>query len=74
MTRNTYQDFILHVGFLIPDGLSGSGQARGNSGVYLLGRYEVQILDSWQSEPAVNGCGAIYGRFTPRISAARPPG
>jgi HEAT repeat protein len=74
MTRNAYHDFILHVGFMIPDGLSGSGQARGNSGIYLLDRYEVQILDSWQSEVAVNACGAIYGRVAPRRNASRPPG
>ncbi|MHC4901608.1 MAG: family 16 glycoside hydrolase [Planctomycetota bacterium] len=74
MTRQDYQDFILHAGFLIPEGLSGSGQARGNSGIYLLGRYEVQVLDSWQSEVAANGCGAIYGRVAPRVNASRPPG
>jgi hypothetical protein len=74
MTRTAYEDFILHVGFLIPEGLSGSGQARGNSGIYLLGRYEVQVLDSWQSDAAADGCGAIYGRFAPRRNASRPPG
>jgi HEAT repeat protein len=74
MTRDVFQDFILHVMFLIPQEAAGSGQARSNSGVYLLGRYEVQILDSWEAEPAVNGCGAIYGRVAPRLSASRPPG
>jgi HEAT repeat protein len=74
MTRREYEDFILHVGFLIPEGLSGSGQARGNSGIYLLNRYEVQVLDSWQSKPAVDGCGAVYGRFAPRRNASRAPG
>ncbi|MHC4421947.1 MAG: HEAT repeat domain-containing protein, partial [Planctomycetota bacterium] len=74
MTRDVYEDFILHVGFMIPEGLSASGQARGNSGIYLLGRYEVQVLDSWRNEPAADGCGAIYGRFAPRRNASRRPG
>jgi HEAT repeat protein len=74
MTRDVYEDFILHVGFMIPEGVSGSGQARGNSGIYLLRRYEVQVLDSWRSEPAADGCGAIYGRFAPRRNASRQPG
>ncbi|MHC4217080.1 MAG: family 16 glycoside hydrolase [Planctomycetota bacterium] len=73
-TRDEYRDFILHAEFLVPGGVSGSGQFRGNSGVYLQGRYEVQILDSWGGDPMANGCGAIYGHKAPRLVASRPPG
>jgi HEAT repeat protein len=73
-TRAVYEDFIFHVEFMIPEQVQGVGQNRGNSGVYLQDRYEVQILDSWEQEPSADGCGAIYGRVPPRVNAARPPG
>jgi hypothetical protein len=51
-----------------------TGQDRGNSGVYLQGRYEVQILDSFESATYPNGqCGAIYGVEPPLVNACRPP-
>ena len=50
------------------------GQARSNSGVYLHGRYEVQVLDSYGLAPAGNGCGAIYSVAAPLVNASRPPG
>jgi hypothetical protein len=73
-TRAVYQDFVLHLEFMIPQQVRGVGQDRGNSGVYLQDRYEVQILESWGRDPAVDGCGAIYGRVAPRVNAAGPPG
>jgi len=49
-------------------------QARGNSGVYIQGRYEVQILDSYQNPTYANGsCGALYGQYAPLVNACRPP-
>jgi hypothetical protein len=49
------------------------GQARGNSGVYLLGRYEVQVLDSFGLETRDNECGGIYKIATPKTNASLPP-
>jgi len=65
-TRETFTDFKLHVEFRY-----GSG---GNSGIYLRGRYEVQIEDSRGVEPSIGGLGAIYGFLTPGENAAKQPG
>jgi hypothetical protein len=53
----------------------GKDQDRGNSGVYLLGRYEFQVLDNYQSETYADGmAGSIYGQYPPQVNACRPPG
>lgn len=65
-TRETFTDFKLHVEFRYP--------SDGNSGVYLRGRYEVQIEDSPDVEPSNVGLGSIYGFLTPSENAARQPG
>ncbi len=67
-------DFQLHLEFLCPTMLDTAGQARANSGVYLHGRYEVQVLDSYGQESAMNGCGAIYSIARPAVNASLPPG
>ncbi len=74
VTRREYGDFQLHIEFLCPVMDGSQGQARANSGVYLHGRYEVQVLDSWGLEPALNGCGAIYSIAEPSENASLPPG
>lgn len=75
MTREAYQDFVLHVEFNIPASPPGAkDQARGNSGVYLQRRYEVQILDSWGEEPRANGCGSLYKQRAPDKNMSRKPG
>ena len=74
MTTKTYRDFRLHVEFRIPTVSDDrKGQARGNSGVYLQRRYEVQVLDSFGQPPTKNGCGALYGRTAPAVNASRAP-
>ncbi len=62
-----------HVEFRTPFMPRERGQGRGNSGVYILGRYEVQVLDSFALEPADNLCGGIYKKAVPRINACLPP-
>ena len=69
------QDFVLHVEFNVPQlPPEVKGQERGNSGVYLLGRYEVQVLDSYGLTPTPDDCGAIYSIKSPDKNASKPPG
>lgn len=76
LTRRRFEDFTLHVEFMCPEGVDPAvaGQARSNSGVYLLDSYEVQVLDSWGLAPMANGCGAIYGVRAPTVNASRRAG
>jgi hypothetical protein len=68
-------DFQLHVEFWIPKlPPEVKGQARGNSGVYLQGRYEIQVLDSYMNDTYANGsAGALYGIIAPSKNASKPP-
>ncbi len=64
----------LHVEFLVPqEGAEHTGQERGNSGVYVQGRYEIQVLDSFGLESGDGDCGAIYGKRAPSVNACRKP-
>jgi hypothetical protein len=65
--------FKLHVEFRVPYEPDGNGQDRGNSGVYVQGRYEVQILDSYGLKSQKNDCGAIYGVAAPKVNACKAP-
>ncbi len=65
--------FKLHVEFRVPYMPSASGQGRGNSGVYLQGRYEVQVLDSYGLKSQDNDCGGIYKVAVPKINACKAP-
>lgn len=74
-TRKTFGDMQLHLEFAMPAPAKGEGQDRGNSGVYIHGNYEVQILDSYINETYIDGmCGAIYKLSPPLVNASRPPG
>jgi hypothetical protein len=80
-TRRRFGRHQLHLEWRVPAGTTGSGQARGNSGVFLASTgpgdagYELQILDSWKNETYVNGqAGAIYKQRAPLVNASRPPG
>ncbi|GAA4317152.1 DUF1080 domain-containing protein [Compostibacter hankyongensis] len=74
-TKQTFGDFQLHIEWRIPEDIAGSSQARGNSGVFLQGRYELQILDSYHNETYVNGQAAsIYKQTAPLVNAMRKPG
>ena len=74
ITTRQFGDFQLHIEFLCPVMPLKAGQARANSGVYLHGRYEVQVLDSYGLPVAGNGCGAIYSIAAPIVNASKPPG
>ena len=65
----------LHVEFATPKVAKGNGQGRGNSGVFLMGQYEIQVLDSYKNTTYPDGqCGALYGRAKPLVNASRGPG
>lgn len=74
MTKETFTDFMLHLEFVTPDMPEATGQAKGNSGVFLQGRYEIQVLDSYGIKiPGKGDCGAIYNQFAPIVNACKPP-
>ena len=74
MTKEKFTDFYLHLEWMEPDMPDAKGQAKGNSGVFLQGRYEVQVLDSYGLEPPGMGdCGAIYNQYAPLVNACKPP-
>lgn len=73
MTEKKYGDFELHVEFNCPYMPDAKGQARGNSGVYLAGNTELQVLDSYGLKLQNDDCGAIYKQIIPSSNAAKPP-
>ncbi len=74
-TKQEFTDFQLHVEFATPDEVKGDSQGRGNSGVFLLGAFEIQVLDSYGNPTYPDGqASAMYGQFPPLVNASRPPG
>jgi hypothetical protein len=74
-TKQTFGDFQLHIEWRIPEGIRGEGQQRGNSGVFLQGMYELQILDSYHNVTYANGqSGSIYKQTAPLVNAMHQPG
>ena len=74
-TKEEFGSFQLHLEWQVPENISGSNQARGNSGVFLQGIYEIQILDCYGNETYANGqTGSVYKQVIPLANAMRKPG
>ncbi len=74
-TKQAFGDVQLHIEFRTPAEVKGEGQGRGNSGVFFMGLYELQILDSYNNPTYVNGQNAsVYKEHAPLVNASRPPG
>ena len=75
MTKQGFSDVQLHVERRTPAIVTGEGQDRGNSGIYLMSRYELQVLDSYENRTYSNGqAGSIYKQHIPLVNASRAPG
>ena len=74
-TKDEFGDCQLHIEWATPSKVKGEGQERGNSGVFLMERYEVQVLDSYDNKTYYHGqAGAIYNQHAPLVNASRKPG
>ena len=74
-TKRSFENYQLHIEWCVPVNISGESQGRGNSGVFMQGQYEVQILDSYQNETYSNGQAAsLYKQSRPLVNAMRKPG
>ena len=80
-TKRKFTDYQLHIEWRIPENITGSGQARGNSGVFLAAigpgdeGYEIQVLDNYENKTYVNGqAGSIYKQSIPLVNACKKPG
>ena len=74
-SKEKFGDVQLHAEFATPEKVEGDGQGRGNSGIYFMNRYEVQILDSWINTTYYDGqCASIYKQRPPLVNACRKPG
>jgi hypothetical protein len=74
-TKRAFGDLQLHLEWREPAEIRGKGQDRGNSGVFFMGLYEIQLLDSYDNPTYVNGqAGSVYKEHAPLVNASRPPG
>lgn len=74
-TKQGFGDCQLHIEWRTPKEVKGDGQGRGNSGIFLMGRYELQVLDNYNNRTYSNGqAGSIYKQHMPLVNACRPPG
>jgi hypothetical protein len=75
ITKEAFGNCQLHIEFREPAEVKSSGQGRGNSGVYIMGKYEIQVLDSYNNPTYSNGqAGAVYKQHVPLVNASRKPG
>lgn len=75
LTRQSFENFQLHLEWCVPEDITGESQSRGNSGIYLQDKYEIQILDGYHNETYVNGqVGSVYKQTPPLVNSMRRPG
>lgn len=75
VSRQRFGDIHLYLEWMVPEDVQGGGQRRGNSGVFLQRRYEIQVLDNWENRTYVNGmAGSVYKQHIPLANPARRPG
>lgn len=74
-TKQDFNNYQLHIEWCVPQGIEGTSQGRGNSGVFMQGKYEIQVLDCYNNETYVNGqTGSVYKQTPPLANAMRKPG
>ena len=74
-SKQEFGDVQLHVEWAEPAEVKGDSQGRGNSGVFLMGKFETQVLDNYNNPTYPDGqCGSIYGQYPPQVNVCRPPG
>ena len=74
-SKEQFGDVQLHVEFSTPTPPKGDSQGRGNSGVFLMGKFETQVLDNYNNPTYPDGqCASVYGQYPPQVNACRPPG
>ncbi len=74
-TKKKFENYQLHLEWCVPTNITGTSQGRGNSGVFMQGLYEIQILDCYNNETYVNGqTGSVYKQTPPLVNAMRKPG
>ena len=74
-SKQQFGDMQLHVEWAEPTPARGESQGRGNSGVFLMGIFEIQVLDNYENKTYPDGqCGSVYGQYPPQVNVCRPPG
>lgn len=74
-SKDKFGDVQLHVEFATPTPPHGDSQGRGNSGIFLMGLFETQVLDNYNNPTYADGqCASVYGQYPPQVNACRPPG
>lgn len=75
VTKQEFSDYQLHIEWATPAEVKGSSQGRGNSGIFMMGHYEIQVLDSYQNPTYFHGqAGSVYKQHAPLVNASRKPG
>lgn len=75
LSRQDFGDMHLHIEYSAPKPPKGGGQGRSNSGIFIMGQYEIQVLDSYENKTYPDGnSGAVYGQYPPLVNASLPPG